>query len=165
MPKASVSPVSYIEQPRYTPCGQLLSVRVGADKELQVQVLRADGSSWDLPDIARAHIDQWYKSAVMHDELNLRIASCREFIQSSLARVSDDNARMMQDGLASYYDELHRCNMNLSTMKTIRDVAIQRALVAIDKSMVDHHAAAAHGHMAPVVALARSVRDAAKTGY
>jgi len=148
----------------YTPCGQLVAARVSEDGSLTSHIFHADGTASNLPEIAEAHLLQWFKSQQMHSELTQRAVDRREFIQSSLARVDDEGKKLMKDGLASYYDELHRCTMNAANMKTIRDVAIQRALVAIDKAMMPN--APVHGNFAPVVALGRTVQATTpKTDY
>lgn len=146
----------------YTPCGQLLAARVSDNGALVAHIFHADGTASDLPELAQAHLAQWFKSHQLHNELLQRVTDRRAFIQSSLARVDDEGKKLMKDGLASYYDELHRTTMNAANMKTIRDVAIQRALVAVDKAMVAQ--TPAHGHFAPVVALGRSTQ-VSKTDY
>lgn len=137
----------------YTPCGQLLVVQPAG--KVTAHIGLADGSHAEVPELAMAHILQWAKAHLVHEELMARAQQRRDFIQSSMARVDEHGKLLMHEGLASYYEELHRCNMNAANMKTIRDVAIQRALVAIDRAMMGRQPE--HGHFAPVVALGRTV--------
>lgn len=147
----------------YTPCGQLLAVSIGEAGSLHTELHAHSGESKELSGLALAHLQQWYKAELSYVELTQGANDRLQYVQANMESVDAAQREHMRTGLSSYYDEMHRMRMNAANMKQIREVSLQRALVAADKEMMSS-SKPAHGHYAPVVALGRE-RQRSKIDY
>ena len=148
----------------YTPCGQLLALNVLETGALEAHLFTRDGEALAVPTIAMAHLEQWYKAEQSHTQLSQSANERLHFVQDTMDRVAHVNHAQMGKGLSAHYDEMHRMRIHAASMKQIREVALQRALVSADRAMM-HDKKPAHGHYAPVVALGAQRKQRSKIDY
>lgn len=129
---SSHAPHSYDYQWR-TPAGATLALRMGQGSVLEVFAWNTQGSAIDASPLVQANLQQWVQAGQISNEMVLRANERREFIQHALSKVADSSKALIGQGLAAYYEEISRCNMNQVNMNYIRDIALQRALGALDK--------------------------------
>ena len=140
----------------YTPCGQLLAARIEENGSLTAELHDHSGEVRNVSPLAMAHLNQWHKAEMAHLELTEGANQRLNYVQSNMETTDEAHREHLRAGLSAYYDEMHRMRMNAANMKQIREVSLQRALVAADKDMMAERKPA-HGHYAPVVSLGREV--------
>jgi hypothetical protein len=149
-----------ISSPNYqwhTPCGQLLQVSINETGELVAELVPHSGIARPLSKLAFAHLQQWYHAELRYLELTQTASERFHHLQGNMEQRSAGQREEMRTGLSSFYDEMHRTRINAANMKHIREVTLQRVLLAADKEMMAESQPSGHRY-APVASLGHEKR-------
>lgn len=115
-----------------TAARQILIAHIDTSGSIQAELYSPKGLSIAVPAIVLSHLQHWWKA----EQVLLSVSALADDHRSKLKQSSVENDANAPQGITLRYDTLRRHQQNLNGMKSIRDIALSRALSAADKAMM-----------------------------
>jgi hypothetical protein len=114
-----------------TPARQSVRVCI-VEGNLHASLSSMHGEVLEVPPMMLSHLQHWWKAeTMMHEQLNMANQSREKLLESVVE--SDPGA---PQGIGLRFDALRKYNHNVAATTSVRDIALQRALLAADKAMI-----------------------------
>lgn len=115
-----------------TPARQVLKVEIDEAGAMHVALVSPQGMLINVPQLVESHLQHWWRAECVLSGVCELAAIKRGELQHSATRFSPSAPA----GISMGFDSLRRHQQNANSMRSIRDIALSRALSAADKAML-----------------------------